>query len=77
MSFILAGLAGFNAAAFWWGQTWLKWLNLLACVFCLAALVHNLASSDECKDAPKVVEFRQGMTLCPGQSATFSIQPNN
>jgi hypothetical protein len=30
----------------------------------------------ECRgDVPKAVEFRQGMTLCPGQSATVSIKP--
>ena len=30
---------------------------------------HAYFEKDECAGAPKVVEFRQGMTLCPGQSA--------
>lgn len=28
----------------------------------------------ECSHAPKSVEFHQGMTLCPGQSAVFKLQ---
>jgi hypothetical protein len=27
----------------------------------------------ECEGAPKVVPYREGMTLCPGQSATITI----
>lgn len=36
-----------------------------------AYLGHNVDA--ECKDAPPMVEFHQGMTLCPGQSATMRI----
>jgi hypothetical protein len=28
---------------------------------------------DECFNAPKVVQFHQGMTICPGQSAQMTI----
>jgi hypothetical protein len=28
----------------------------------------------ECRNAPKVVPFHQGMTLCPGQGARFEMQ---
>jgi hypothetical protein len=27
-----------------------------------------------CKDAPKVVPYHDGMTLCPGQSTTMNIE---
>jgi hypothetical protein len=42
-----------------------------------AVVIHwQLYLPPECRgDVPKVVEFRQGMTLCPGQSATFWVKP--
>ncbi len=42
----------------------------------ISAVVHwQLYLPEECRGAPKTVPFRQGMTLCPGQSATFTITP--
>lgn len=54
-----------------------RWIAIGA-ITALGALAGGIAIHEtffgECgMSAPKVVEFHQGMTLCPGQSATLTM----
>lgn len=68
-------LFGLNAMAFWWSSKRMRWLNFAGAVSTgvIAALLAVLAISnlfDGCGPlAPAEVEFKQGMTICPGQTA--------
>jgi len=52
-----------------------RWASLGASAMCAAIAIAALISSyrSGCLGAPSVVEFRHGMTLCPGQSTRMTI----
>lgn len=54
---------------------WLRWANLAIGLFGASVIAISVYSNwtDGCYSQPKVVEFTQGMTLCPGQSASFTV----
>lgn len=72
-------LSAVNGFLFWRGTSRLRWFSLgaaivagLAAVLLAVGIFGNIAAG--CTPwSPKQVEFQQGMTLCPGQSASFSI----
>jgi hypothetical protein len=69
-------LGALNVALFCVLRTRARWLNLVAGIVVL--LVYGIAEIGNAVDgcypwSPKEVEFRQGMTLCPGQSAMGDI----
>lgn len=45
-------------------------------VIVVGALIYEIVSTKiECWGAPNNTAFHQGMTLCPGQSASFTLDP--
>jgi hypothetical protein len=69
---------GFNVFAFLSIKSWMRYLSLAASIpMGLGLLIFGAAMVDSyfsgCYSAPKQTEFHQGMTLCPGQSAVFTI----
>ncbi len=68
----------FNIFVFLTMDRWWRWINIVgALVMALILTVVGFAMFDSyssgCYSAPKLVEFKQGMTLCPGQSASVSV----
>jgi len=72
----------FNVLGFLYSSNWVRWIYLTSSVvvslvlFILGCAMFDSYSSG-CYGAPKDVEFRQGMTICPGQTAHGSINPAN
>jgi hypothetical protein len=65
-----------NAFCFWFSSnSWVRWLNLCFVVGALSgiALVTISNYMAGCFGAPEDVEFHQGMTICPGQTAHGAI----
>lgn len=65
----------FNYALFYFLKSWIRWVSFAAgtavLLLLLASIYDNLSSG--CFGAPKDVEFKQGMTICPGQTAHGTI----
>lgn len=62
-----------NIACFFWMRgSWVRWVSFSAAVlpliFFVLVLIGN-ASAGCYPWSPKEIEFHQGMTICPGQSA--------
>jgi hypothetical protein len=74
------GLPLIVSAFLWWVYPgWKRWLTGFTVVLSsLGLLVIGFEMFntylDGCYGAPKEVEFYQGMTLCPGQEARFTIE---
>jgi hypothetical protein len=74
---ILCLWALFSIAQFALGTDWIRYLNVIGAVACM--MVATLLAAPralfpaECRNAPKVVPYRPGMSLCPGQETRIII----
>lgn len=77
MVWLGTAVAAANFMAWYFLPSKIRWLNfivaMLIALVIVAIAVDNAASG--CYPwSPKEVEFHQGMTICPSQSARFTIE---
>lgn len=72
MALLALTLAVHAFRARWWALMAL-WTAQVPVYLLIAWMIFYVQIIGPCASTPKVVPFEQGMTLCPGQSATFAI----